>query len=67
LKISIDQQIEEIERELDERSRVYPRLIAKGTLRKSVAEYHVERMKATLATLMWLRDNELLIKQRLGA
>jgi hypothetical protein len=67
LKISIDQQIEEVERELAERSRVYPRLVAKGTLRKSVAEYHVERLNAALATLKWLRDNELLIKQRLGA
>lgn len=61
-KISLGQQIEEVERELGYRERVYPRLMAKGTLKPSYAEYQTQRMQAVLATLKWLQANESKIK-----
>src|SRR5260370_18627451 len=61
-KISLAAQIEEIEREIELRIRVYPRLISKGEMRKSVADYHMERMRAVLHTLEWLQKNEARIK-----
>jgi hypothetical protein len=66
LKISLAQQIDEIARELDERKRVYPRLIATRKIRESVAAYQTARLEAAHQTLLWLRRNELLIKQRLA-
>lgn len=63
-KFSLAQQIEEIDRELDQRRQVYPRLVAKGTLRQSLADYQIGRLEAARASLKWLQDNELTIKQR---
>ena len=57
-RISLAQQIEEVQRELDARATVYPRLYAKGTLRTSVGQYQVQRMQAVLETLLWLKKNE---------
>ena len=65
-KFSLDQQIEEIDRELEQRAAVYPRLVQNHKLRQSIADYQVERLKAARASLVWLRDNEFLIKQRLS-
>ena len=65
-KISLNQQIEEVEHELSMRDRVYPNLISKGKLSRSKADYHVERMRAVRATLQWLADNEAAIKQRVA-
>lgn len=66
MAFSLNQQIEEVERELDQRSRVYPRLISTGKLRQSIADYQVGRMEAVKRTLEWLRDNETAIKATLG-
>lgn len=57
-RISLDQQIEEVERELAERAKVYPRLMSSGRMRPSVAEFHVARMEAVLRTLKWVKANE---------
>lgn len=65
MKISLNQQIEEIERELGQRERVYPRLVATGKLKRTIAGYQVERMQAAKSTLEWLRDNEDKIKAAL--
>lgn len=62
MKISIAQQIEEVERELSFRRGVYPGLVIKGSLRQSVADYHMDRMRAALETLKWVRDNADTIK-----
>lgn len=49
--ISLSQQIEEVERELALRANVYPRQVSSGKMRQSVADYHVKRLEAVLATL----------------
>ena len=64
--ISLAQQIDEVRRELHERERVYARMYAKGTLRPSLGEFQVERMKAVLKTLLWLKENEEKIKTALS-
>lgn len=49
--VSISQQIEEVEREIALRKRVYPGLVLSKRMRNSVAAFHLERMKAVLETL----------------
>jgi hypothetical protein len=58
MRISITAQIEEVEREIALRERVYPRQVLSGKMRQSVADMHMDRMKQIAATLQWLRDNE---------
>ena len=67
MKISINQQIDEIDRELGQRASVYPRLVAAGKLRQSVADYQVERLKAAKRTLEFVRDHAEEIKRAVGA
>lgn len=55
--LSIGQQIEEVEYELAQRERVYPRIVAKEPRRRSEMAYHVARMEAVKRSLEWLRDN----------
>lgn len=62
MKISLGQQIEEIERELQMRSGVFPGLVARGKMRQSVADLHKARMNAVLDTLIWLQANEETIR-----
>lgn len=66
-KVSLNQQIDEIDRELAQRRDVYPRLVATGKLRESIAAYQTKRLEAARDTLAWLAKNELLIKQRLAS
>lgn len=66
MNISLAQQIEEIEREIRLRDGVYQRQVAAGKMRQSIADYHMERIKAALKTLQWLRDNEAAVKAALG-
>lgn len=54
MAISLNQQIEEVERELMMRRKVYPR--AKGN--QAVMDYQMQRMQAVLDTLNWLKRNE---------
>jgi hypothetical protein len=53
-KFSLSQQLEEVERELALRSRVYPRMVSKGQIRQSEAEYHMQRMESVAETLRGL-------------
>jgi hypothetical protein len=53
-KISLSQQIDEVEAELKKRADVYPRLVHAGKMRGSLAEYKVARMNAVRDTLKWL-------------
>jgi hypothetical protein len=58
MPISLNQQIDEVERELKMRRDVYPRQVNSGKLRQSMADYQMERMAAVLNTLQWLQRNE---------
>ena len=62
MKFSIGAQIEEVERELGERKRVYANLVASRKMRQSIADFQMARMEAVLATLQWLQANELDIR-----
>lgn len=66
MKFSLNQQIDEIDRELAQRRDVYPRQVATRKLRESHAKFQMERLEAARATLVWLQQNENLIKQRLA-
>lgn len=66
MKISLAQQIEEIERELAQRAAVYPRLVAKRAMRQSVADYQIVRLAKVRDTLRWLQEHERTIRQRLA-
>ena len=63
MKFSIIAQIEEVERELEQRRKVYPSLVASRSMRQSVAEFQMARLEAVRATLIWLRDNEAEIRE----
>lgn len=56
-KISIEQQISEIQREIGLRKNVYPGLVARGRMRQGEADEHMARIEAALTTLQWIRDN----------
>lgn len=60
--VSLSQQIEEVEQEIQMRERVYPEQVRKGSMRESVAEFRINRMKAVLATLRWCKRHEAVIK-----
>lgn len=53
---SIGAQIEEINREIALRERVYPHQVRSGKMRQSVADFHLDRMRAVLKTLQSLSD-----------
>ena len=47
--------------ELEQRKRVYPRLVASGQMRQSVADFYTGDMQAVRATLQWCAENRDLI------
>ena len=57
-KFSLASRIAEVRRELNQRNRVYPRLIAKRELRESEANLRMAIMLDVLDTLVWLREHE---------
>ena len=65
MKILLAQQIEEVDYELSQRAKVYPRLEQKEPRRKSELAYHVQRMEAVRASLMWLQEHEAKIRATL--
>lgn len=65
-KVSIDAQIAEIDYELAQRASVYPRIAASNPQKARENELHVQRMQAVRVTLVWLRDNEAKIRQRMS-
>ena len=58
MKISLRAQLEEVERELKLRQRVYAHQISVGKMRMSVAEYHMLRLRAVKRTLEKLIEQE---------
>lgn len=67
MKISIGAQIEEVDREIALRKRVYPNQVSRKNMRQSEADLHIERMGAVKTTLEWLRDNEADIRAAVAA
>jgi hypothetical protein len=65
-KVSIEAQIAEIDYELQQRKSVYARIAASNPSKGRENELHVQRMQAVRATLVWLRDQEATIKQRMS-
>jgi hypothetical protein len=55
---TIDQQIDEVERELRMRELVYPKFVAGKKLRQGEADEHMRRMRAVHATLIEIRNRE---------
>jgi len=53
---SLDDQIDEVERELRMRARVYSQRMALGVMKPADAAHHMQRMEAVLRTLQALRD-----------
>jgi hypothetical protein len=49
--ITIDQQLDELERERAMRKRVYPRLISTGRMTAEEAQMHLDRLAAAIKTL----------------
>jgi hypothetical protein len=66
MAISLNQQIDEVRRELEQRKEVYARMVATRKMRQSIAEFQTARMMAVLNTLEWLQRNEAKIKAFLG-
>lgn len=58
-RISLNQQIEEIDRELAVRERMKKW----GSMSESQCAYCIERLRAAKKTLCWLRDNQDLIRE----
>jgi hypothetical protein len=65
-EVPLNQQIDELARELLVRADVYPRLIASGRLRQSDADFQNARLRAAIETLHKLQRNAALIRQRCG-
>lgn len=63
-RFSLSQQVEEIERELEQRATAYPTLVARRKLGSSIAEFYIARLTAGLRTLQWLQRHERLVRQR---
>lgn len=60
---SIETQIAEVEYELAQRRKVYPRLDAKDRSGASQRELHMRIMEDVLATLAWLKENRTKIAE----
>jgi hypothetical protein len=56
-RFSLSQQIEEVEREITLRKRVYPGLVRRGKMSQDKADFHIDRMEQVLATLEHLAGN----------
>lgn len=57
-KISIVGQIAEIDREIAERQKLYPRLVNDGRMKEEQRVMLMDRIYAIRATLMFCRENE---------
>jgi hypothetical protein len=62
--VSLREQIQEVERELALRDRVYPGQVRMGKMRQSIADYHMNRMQAVRETLLQLKTQRERKKER---
>ncbi|MDR6952644.1 hypothetical protein J2X65_002003 [Ancylobacter sp. 3268] len=63
-RLSIGQQIEELETTRDERKVQFDQRVARRQLGMSLAQYRTDRFEAALRTLRWLERHEAMIRQR---
>ena len=56
---SLEAQIAEVDREIKMRVDVYARQIASGKMKRSIAEYHTDCMRAVLATLEGIKKERI--------
>jgi len=66
VRVSLAQQIDEVQRELRARRDVYARLVASGKMRQSIADFQMQRLEAVLKTLEWFQRNEDKIRAAIG-
>lgn len=64
-KISLNAQIEEVQYELSQRERVYPRLVLNRTARQGECDLHVKRMEAVRDTLLLFQRFEKQVRELL--
>lgn len=64
---SLTRQIQEVDRELALRAKVYPNQVASGRMRQAEEDYHVESLKAVRETLRWLQENEATVRAAVKA
>lgn len=62
MKASLISQIAEVQNEIEQRGKVYGRLVSKGKMRQSEADYKINLMKNVAETLLFLQRHEKLIK-----
>lgn len=63
MKRSLIAQINTVQDEIDQREKVYPRIVSKGKMRQSEADHRIADMRAVLDTLMFLKLNEDVIRE----
>ncbi len=59
MTFSLQAQLEEVEREIVLRERVYPNQVRMQKMRQGIADYHMGRMKAVADTLRRLIEKEM--------
>lgn len=53
-RVPLAAQIEEVEREIRQRARIYPKWVADGRYKQDTADAKLAAMRAVQSTLMWL-------------
>lgn len=66
-KISLIGQIAEVDREIGEREKLYPRMVREGRMREEQRVMLMERIHAIRATLMFCREHEADIRAYMAA
>lgn len=61
-KISLFEQIDELQAEWDRRHRAYPLMVARGLVRHHVVQTKQGRLAAAIRTLIWLEENQEMIR-----
>ncbi|SOC83085.1 hypothetical protein SAMN05421890_1529 [Ensifer adhaerens] len=57
-KISLIGQIAEIDREIGERQKLYPRLVNEGKMKEEHRKMLMDRILSVRATLLWVQSHE---------
>ena len=66
-KISLIGQIAEVDREIGEREKLYPRMVREGRMREEQRVMLMNRIHAIRATLMFCREHEADIRSYMAA
>jgi hypothetical protein len=66
-RASLSAQIAEVRREIDQRQRVYARLVSAHKMREGEAALLIANMEAVLETLTWLQRNEAVVRAAVAA